>query len=210
MTASGDDKYDVYDFTDLDGNNRALVTVTNTTSPTVSSPAASYTFNWADGSSNDTPTENGSSAGTVGNAITHNYAGQSTGNYNLNLSVSATPDLTAQTDSYTGITFRMETTPAAPGGLSTKPLTLANAGHGTSPKLCHGFTDLSSSFTSQSPGDSLNTTTSRRYTSGDCDTNSCFHFLTNHYDGTNQTVTAKYNQCRLGVAERLQQVKDGR
>ncbi|SVC81034.1 uncharacterized protein METZ01_LOCUS333888, partial [marine metagenome] len=89
---SSDNQYDIYDYTDIDGNNRALVTVTNAVSPTVSSPAASYTFNWADGSSNDTPTEDGSSAGTVGNAITHNYVGESAGNYNLNLSVSATPD----------------------------------------------------------------------------------------------------------------------
>jgi len=196
---SSDNQYDIYDYADIDGNNRALVTVTNAVSPTVSSPAASYTFNWADGSSNDTPTEDGSSAGTVGNAITHNYAGESAGNYNLNLSVSATPDLTAQSDSYTGITFQMNSVPAAPANLSSKSLTLDDSAQGSSPKLCHGFTDNSSSFTSQSPGDSLNTTTSRRYTSTVViDTNFVSDFITNHYNGTNQTITSKYNNVAGG------------
>ena len=140
---SGDNQYDLYDFTDLSGNNRALVTVSNAVSPTVSSPAASYTFNWADGSSNDTPTENGSSAGTVGNAITHNYAGKSTGNYNLNLSVSATPDITAQTDSYTGITFQMNSVPAAPANLSSKTISMSTGSTGSSPRLASGATDRS-------------------------------------------------------------------
>jgi hypothetical protein len=196
---SGDNQYDIYDYTDIDGTNRALVTVTNAVSPTVSSPAASYTFNWADGSANDTPTENGSSAGTVGNAITHNYAGKSAGNYNLNLSVSATPDITAQSDSYTGITFQMNSIPSAPSNLSSKSLTLNDSYQGTSPKLCHGFTDNTSSFTSQSPGDSLSTTTSRRYTSTTTiDTNTVSNFITNHYNGTNQTITSKYNNVAGG------------
>ena len=197
---SSDNQYDVYDYTDIDGNNRALVTVTNAVSPTVSSPAANYTFNWADGSSNDTPTENGSSPGTVGNAITHSYAGESAGNYNLNLSVSATPDVTAQSDSYTGITFQMNSVPSAPSNLSSKSLTLNDSAQGSSPKLCHGFTDNSSTFTSQSAGDSLNTTTARRYTSTTTiDTNTVSNFITNHYDGTNQTITSKYNNVAGGT-----------
>lgn len=198
--ASGDNQYDIYDFTDIDGTNRALVTVTNATSPVVSSPAASYTFNWADGSSNDTPTEDGSSPGTVGNAITHNYAGKSAGNYNLNLSVNATPDITAQSDSYTGITFQLNSVPSAPANLSTKSLTLNDSYQGSSPKLCHGFTDNTSSFTSQSPGDSLSTSTSRRYTSTTTiDTNTVSNFITNHYNGTNQTLTSKINNVSKGA-----------
>jgi len=195
---SGDNQYDIYDYTDLDGNNRALVTMTNAVSPNVT--GANYTINWADGSSNDTPTEDGSTAGTIGNAITHNYAGKSAGNYNLNLTVNATPDITAQSDSYTGITFQMNSVPSAPANLSTKSLTLNDSYQGSSPKLCHGFTDNTSSFTSQSPGDSLSTSTSRRYTStSTLDTNTVSNFITNHYDGTNQTLTSKINNVSKGA-----------
>jgi len=199
---SSDNQYDIYDYTDIDGNNRALVTVTNAVSPTVT--GASYTFNWADGSSNDTPTENGSSPGTVGNAITHNYAGESAGNYNLNLSVSATPDITAQTDSYTGITFQMNSVPAAPANLSTKSLTLSTSYQGTAPKLCHGFTDNTGTFTSQSAGAALTNTIARRYTTANpIDTNFVMNFLTNHYDGTNQTITSEINNTGTGGSHTL-------
>ena len=97
----------------------------------------------------------------------------------------------------------MKATPSAPANLSSKSLTLSDSAQGTSPKLCHGFTDNSSSFTSQSAGDSLNTTTARRYTSGTIDTNTCNEFLTNNSNGTgstvNQTLTAKINNASKGA-----------
>ena len=48
-------QYDVYDGTDYNGVNRALVRVTNT-----SQNADDYVYNWNDGSANDTVTEDGS------------------------------------------------------------------------------------------------------------------------------------------------------
>ena len=79
-------------------------------------------------------------------------------------------------------------------------LTLNDSAQGSSPKLCHGFTDNTSSFTSQSPGDSLSTSTSRRYTSTTTiDTNTASNFITNHYNGTNQTLTSKINNVSKGA-----------
>ena len=96
----------------------------------------------------------------------------------------------------------MNSTPTAPANLSTKSLTLSDSAQGTSPKLCANFDDASSSFTSQTAGDSLDTTTARRYTSGTIDTNTVTNFLTNNSNGTgstvNQTVTAKINNADRG------------
>jgi len=138
---TGDNQYDLYDFTDLFGNNRAMVTTTNATKPTTSS--AQYTFNWADGSSNDVVTENGSTPGSVGVALTHNFAGESTGNYNLNLGVVSTPDVTAQTDNDTGITFQINATPSVPANLSAKTISMSTSSSGSSPYLAASATDRS-------------------------------------------------------------------
>ena len=185
---SGDDQYDLYDFTDLSGNNRALVTTTNTTSPNTN--GAQYTFNWADGSSNDTVTENGSSAGTVGNAITHNYAGQSTGNYNLNLGVVSTPDITAQSDNDTDITFTIKSTPAAPANLSTKTISMSTGSSGSSPYLAASATD-NSGGNIPSQGSSVT-----RYTgSGDVESS----VASNAYNSFTGTVTALVNNSASGT-----------
>lgn len=191
-TGSGDNQYDLYDYNDLDSNNRALVRATNT-----SQNADSYVYTWNDGDS-DNVTEDGSAAGSIGAPLDHNYAGESAGNYTLSVQASGTPDLTAQTDTDADQTFTINATPAAAPNLSTKSLTLSDSAQGSSPKLCHGFTDNTGAFTSQSPGDSLNTTTARRYTSGTIDTNVVSNFITNHYNGTNQTVTAKINNVDRG------------
>ena len=45
----------------------------------------------------------------------------------------------------------------------------------------------------------MNTTVARRYTSGTIDTNVVQNFITNHYNGTNQTVTAKINNVAAGA-----------
>ena len=138
---SGDNQYDLYDFTDLNGNNRALVTLTNSTLPDVT--GANYTINWGDSSSNDTPTEDGTTAGTIGNAITHNYAGTGTGNKNVSLQVSATPDITAQTDTDNDLTFTINSVPAAPANLSSKTISMSTGSTGSSPYLASGATDRS-------------------------------------------------------------------
>jgi len=190
--ASGDNQYDLYDFTDLDSNNRALVRATNT-----SQNADSYVYTWNDGDTNNV-TEDGSAPGSIGATLDHNYGGESTGNYNLSVAAAGTPDITAQTDTDNNQTFTINAIPTAAPNLSTKSLTLDDGAQGVSPKLCHGFTDNSSTFTSQVPGANLNTTTARRYTSGVIDTNFVMNFLTNHYNGTNQTVTVKVNNIDGG------------
>jgi len=195
--ASGDNQYDLYDFTDLDSNNRALVRATNT-----SQNADSYVYTWNDGDTNNV-TEDGSAAGSIGATLDHNYAGESAGNYIVSVLASGTPDLTAQTDTDADQTFTINAIPAAAPNLSTKGLTLSDAEVGVYPRLCHGFTDNSGVFTAQSASDSLNTTTSRRYTdTGVIDTNTVTNFLTNNSNGTgstvNQTVTAKVNNTGGG------------
>ena len=185
---TGDNQYDLYDFTDLSGNNRALVRATNT-----SQNADDYEYDWADGSTNDTVTEDGSAAGSIGATLDHDYAGESTGDYNLTFTANGTPDITAQTDTDTSITFTMNATPSAPSNLSTFSITLADAFQGTSPRLCSGFDDNSSS-NPLSAGASLTTTTARRYTSGTIDTST----VNNAYNGASGTLSANINGSTAG------------
>ena len=196
-TKSGDNQYDLYDVVDLDGANRALTTFTNT-----SQNADNYDYDFfSDSSDLSTIAENGSNAGSIGATLSKNFAGTSAGNFVTRFRAYGTPDTFFQDDEET-ISWQMNSTPSAPQNLSAVSLTLSDSAQGTSPKLCHGFTDNSSSFTSQSAGDSLNTTTARRYTSGTIDTNTCANFLTNDSNGTgstvNQTLTAKINNASKG------------
>ena len=196
-TKSGDNQYDLYDVVDLDGANRALTTFTNT-----SQNADNYDYDFfSDSSDLSTIAENGSNAGSIGATLSKNFAGTSAGNFVTRFRAYGTPDTFFQDDEET-ISWQMNSTPSAPQNLSAVSLTLSDSAQGTSPKLCHGFTDNSSSFTSQSAGDSLNTTTARRYTSGTIDTNTCANFLTNNSNGTgstvNQTLTAKINNASKG------------
>jgi len=184
----GDTQFDLYDFTDLSGNNRALARVTNT-----SQNADDYEYDWGDGSTNDTPSEDGVSAGSIGATIDHDFSGQSVGSYNLTFDANGTPDITAQTDQDTGITFEMNATPSAPSNLSTFSLTLADSFQGTSPKLCASFTDNSDS-NPLSAGAALTSTTARRYTSGTIDT----QVVNNAFNGAAGTLTAVINGADRG------------
>ena len=196
-TGSGDNSLSLYDVTDLDGTDRAIARFTNT-----SQNASNYEYDFFnDSSSITTVAEDGSTAGTIGATLDKDYGGTSAGNINFRFRASGTPDTIAQDDEET-ITFVMKSTPSAPANLSSKSLTLSDSAQGTSPKLCAGFDDASGSFTSQTAGDSLDTTTARRYTSGTIDTNTVTNFLTNNSNGTgstvNQTVTAKVNAVDKG------------
>lgn len=154
---SGDNQYDLYPFTDYNGNNRALVRATNT-----SQNADDYLYDWGD-SSDDLVTEDGSSAGSIAATIDHSYISASTGNYNLSFTANGTPDISTQTDTDTGITFTLNAVPSAPSNLSAFSITLSDSAQGTNPKLTAGFTDNSDS-NPLSAGASLSTTTARRYT----------------------------------------------
>jgi hypothetical protein len=187
---SSDNQYTIYDFTDLSGNNRALVRATNT-----SQNADDYEYDWADGSTNDTPTEDGSSAGSIGATLDHDYAGESTGNYNLSFTANGTPDITAQTDVDTSITFNLKATPSAPANLSTKSITLSDSAQGTLPLLCAGFDDNTGAASTLSAGDALNTSTERRYTSGTIDTST----VNDAYNGASGTLAAEINATNDGT-----------
>jgi len=184
---NGDNQYDVYDGVGYDGVNRALVRVTNTTQN-----GDDYVYDWGDTSSNDTPTEDGSSAGSIGAVIDHDYTGESIGNLTLNFTANGTPDITAQTDT-DSIVFQLNSVPSAPAGLSSKSITLSDSYQGTLPRLAAGFADNSDS-NPLSAGADLTTTTARRFTSGTIDTS----VAENAYNGVSGTVTAIINGIDSG------------
>ena len=187
---TGDTALDLYDFTDLSGNNRASVTFTNTSQ---NNDDNEYDF-FNDSSDVNTVPEDGSSAGSTSATLTKDFSGTSVGNFTTDFKVTGTPDTIHQTDSET-ITFTMNANPAQPDSLSAKSLTLADSAQFVeSPKLAANAADNTSSFTSLSAGDSLNTTTVRRYTSGTIDTN----VVDNAYTGASGTVTASINASADG------------
>jgi len=152
LKSSNDSVRTVYKGTDLSGDNRAVLTVDNTTQN-----GDSYEYDFGDGSANVTVTEASSGAGSVAGAnITHDYSSASTGSKTVTMTASGTPDLTAQSDS-DSFTVVVEDVPAAPAGLSSKSITWNTSAQGTSPKLASGYNDAGS--TSLTAGDSLNTST---------------------------------------------------
>ena len=189
--ATGDNQYDLYDGNDYNGNNRALVRLTNTTQN-----GDDYVYDWADTSSDDTMTESGGLAGSTAATIDHDYAGETAGGatYNVSFTANGTPDITAQSDVDTSLTFTLNNVPANPAYLSTKSITLVDAYQGTLPKLAHGFTDNSAS-NPLSAGASLTTTTARRYTSGTIDTT----VVNDAYVGHTGTLAANINGTDTGT-----------
>ena len=199
-TASGDTTgRELYDLTDLDGTDRAIARFTNT-----SKNADNYVYDFFDDSSSlTTVAENGSNAGSIGATIDKDYSGTSAGNINFRFRASGQPDTFFQDDEET-ITFEMKATPSAPGGLSSKTLTLNTNAQGTNPHLCHNADDATGSASTLSAGDSLQEPTARRYTSTTpVETNTVTDFLTNDSNGTgstvNQTVTASINASASGA-----------
>lgn len=184
---NGDNQYDLYDGVDYNGVNRAIFRVTNT-----SQNADDYVYDWGDTSADENITEDGSSAGTIGQTIDHDYSGESIGNKSFVFTANGTPDITAQTDSET-LTVQINSIPSAPSGLSSKTLSLQDSYQGISPALAYGYTD-NSSTSPLTPGDSLTSSTARRYVSGTIDTN----VVTNVYDATTGTVSASINGIGAG------------
>ena len=189
-TGSGDNNRTLYDHTDLDGNNRALVTFTNT-----SQNADAYEYDFFDDSSDVlSVAEDGSTAGSTGTALSKNFSGTSNGSFTTDFRATGTPDTIHQNDNET-VTFTMKAVPAAPANLSTKSLTLSDTAQGTNPKLCASFTDNTSTFSTLTAGASLNTTTARRYTTGTIDTNT----VSNFYNGASGTLKAVINATDDGT-----------
>ena len=197
-TGSGDNSLTLYDVVDLDGTDRAIANFTNT-----SQNADNYFFDFFnDSSSTQAVAQSGTPAGSSGGAVlAKDYSGASNGSITARMRASGTPDTFFQDDEET-VTFTMKANPSAPATLSTKSLTLSDSAQGTNPHLCANFDDASGAFTSQTAGDSLETTTARRYTSGTIDTATVTNFLTNNSNGTgstvNETITAKINNVDRG------------
>jgi len=171
---NGDNQYDVYDGVDYNGVNRALVTVNNTTQH-----GDSFDWNWNDSSTNDATIDLSS--------VTHDFTGVTPGNYQLVMTATGTPDITTQTDT-DDLTFEVKVIPIPPSSLSTKSITLIDPYQGIDPRLAAGFTD-NSATNPLSAGDSLETNTARRYTSGTLDTS----VAQNAYNGLSGTASAVVN-----------------
>ena len=184
---SGDNQYDLYDGVDYNGVNRALFRATNTTQN-----GDAYVYDWGDSSADENVTEDGSSPGTIFATLDHDYSGESIGNKTFTFTANGTPDITAQTDSES-LTVQLNSIPAAPDGLSVKSLTLQDSYQGISPALSYGYTD-NSATSPLSAGESLTSTTARRYATGTIDTN----IVTNVYDATTGVVSAKINGVDAG------------
>ena len=190
-TGSGDNLYSLYDHTDLDGNVRSLARFTNT-----SQNADDYFYDYYDDSSSTLAiVEDGSTAGVVGVTVDKDYTGASNGNINFRFRAHGTPDTIEQDDEET-LTFVMKAVPSAPSGLSSKSITLADAAQGTNPHLCAGFDDNTTTADTLSPGDSLESTVARRYTTTTTiDTSTASNF----YDGASGTLAAEINASNDGT-----------
>ena len=136
LRASGDAATTMYKGTDLSGNNRALLTVQNT-----SVNADEYDLTKDQGTSYDmsSVTQASGAAGTVGNAnIELDFSSVAVGGSQVILSARGTPDITAQSEDAT-LTVQVENVPAAPAGVSSKSLTLnTTPDHAGSAKLASG------------------------------------------------------------------------
>ena len=163
--------------------------------------ADNYDYDYfSDSSSLVSVAENGSNAGSIGATLTRNFTGTSAGNFTTRFRAYGTPDTFFQDDEET-ISWHMKAVPSAPANLSTKSLTLNDSAQGTSPKLCHGFTDnTSSASTSTSQETALTTTVARRYSSTTTiDTNT----VANAYNGAGQApVTANVN-CNIRTKQQV-------
>ena len=187
--ASGDTLRTVYKGNDLSGTNRGLVTVDNTTQN-----ATAYVYTWGDGNNSGTINESGNPAGSVGGAnITHDYSSTTAGNYTLSFTSTGTPDQTAQSDT-DSTTIVVKDIPAAPGALSTKSLTWSTA-TSEGGRVAAGFSNNTTSASGlPTAGDSLSSSTLRRYESGTVQTN----LVSNAYRSDSGTLTALVNAVADG------------
>ena len=93
-TGSGNNSLTLFDVTDLDGANRALVRFTN-----LSQNANNYEYDFLnDSSAVDSVAEDGSTAGTIEATLDHNYSGQSAGSIVMDFRATGTPDTIHQND----------------------------------------------------------------------------------------------------------------
>tara|TARA_R110000803_G_scaffold42597_2_gene91239 strand:+ start:38815 stop:42135 length:3321 start_codon:yes stop_codon:yes gene_type:complete len=186
--ASGDNIRTVYKGNDLSGTNRGIITVDNTTEN-----GDSYVYTWGDSTNSGTITESGSPTGSVaGGNITHDYTSVTSGNYTLSFATDGTPDITAQSDTDSA-TIIVKDVPSAPAGLSSKSLTWSTS-YSEGGRLASGATN-NTGTTPPTAGDSLETSTVRRYEAGDVQSTSADNF----YNASTGTLTALVNDSADGA-----------
>ena len=136
LKASNDTRTTLYKGIDLSGNNRAVITLRNT-----SQNADEYDLTQDNGVNYQMTNVAQSSgvAGTVGGAnIELDYSNHSVGGHNIILSGRGTPDITAQLEDHTEL-VQVEDVPSAPAGLSSKSITwYTSDNRGDVAKMCSG------------------------------------------------------------------------
>ena len=184
LRSSNDSILTLYNGTDLSGTDRALVTVDNN-----SKNGNVYSYAWGDG---DTDNNITSGAGDLSSNITHSYNGESAGSYNAVITVTGTPDITAQSDTDT-VTFTLEDVPAAPTSVSGKSLTLSTSAQDTSRLAVNASDNTGGGLAA---GTSLNTTTARRY---DTTTSVSTNTISDAYRSDSGTASALINGTADGA-----------
>ena len=159
LKASNDTRTTLYKGTDLSGNNRAVITLRNT-----SQNADEYDLTQDNGVNYQMTNVAQSSgvAGTAGGAnIELDYSNHSVGGHNIILSGRGTPDITAQSEDHTEL-VQVEDVPSAPAGLSSKSITW-NTSHnrGDVAKMCSGA--VGEGLGGYSKGSDLDQNVLRRY-----------------------------------------------
>ena len=178
LKSSNDSVTTLYAGNDLSGTNRGVITVDNN-----SQNGTNFSYTWGDGDSDANIT---SGAGSTAANITHDYSAQTPGSYNIVLTTTGTPDITAQSDTQT-TAITLEAVPSAPSGVSSKSITLSTSAQDTS-KLAHGATDFTGG--SLAVGSSLNSSTARRY---DSTTSISTSVISDAYNSATGTASALFD-----------------
>lgn len=155
-----------------------------------------YKIDWGDSSTPDIINSDSAAGGTAGARLGHTWGagttsgtGRDTVTLTLNAHSTALPaDIPATSTTSLKV---YDSTPAAPDALSTKTISFASS-TGTSPKLAHGFTDLTGG-SSVSAGDTVSRTTA---TGGTIDSSTLSSFA---YNADSGTLTALVNGSANGA-----------
>jgi len=130
---TGDTNRVLYDGVDLFGRDRRVGVFTNT-----SQNGSNYTYNWGDGSSNDTVPDNISAGGTS-LPIYHSFQG-AVGTKTVTLTANGTPGTIVQNGITSTVQMTLSAVPSAPASIASATLSMITPSQGTSPRLCANAT----------------------------------------------------------------------
>ena len=131
---TGDDSRDLFNGTDLSGNDRSVAVFTNN-----SHNGDDYVWSWGDGTSDDVIPNNVSAGGTL-TQIYHAFDSTGPINKTVTLTANGTPGHIVQNGRTSTLVFQLHDVPTAPTSLNIRSLTLATASQGFNPYLCAGAT----------------------------------------------------------------------